>query len=234
MARGPRLTGKPLNPEEYGYVIGGPVRAVEVAIAALLERGVLRISREGELSATGQPHGLSRLEAEIVEALGSGTRPVPKVIRTVSDGVAVRAIAAAVLERGLGRRRRGFSLRKPVPPSRTMLDERLAGAGLMPMIAVGAIPLVIASDGLGAYPDEEIAGALLTAKASSVGGICCSYAWGDQGSGPAGYGPDHVPYVGCSSTSGGFFTAGCGGGSSCGGSSGSSSCGGGGGCGGGS
>ena len=228
MARGPRLTGRPLNPEEYGYVIGGPVRAVEVAIAALLERGVLRISREGELSATGQPHGLSRLEAEVIEALGRNTMAVPKVIRTVSDGVAVGGIADAVRERGLGRRRRGVSLRRPTPPSRRLLNDRLAGAGLLPLgMTAAAIPLVIATDGLGAYPDQEIASALLLARASTVAGGC-SYA--DPGSGPAGYGPDNVPYVGCSSTSGGFFTTGCGGGSSCGGSSGC----GGGGCGGGS
>ncbi|WP_293773979.1 TIGR04222 domain-containing membrane protein [Sporichthya sp.] len=224
------MTGKPLNPEEYGFVMSGPVRAVEVAIAALLERGALRISREGELSATGQPHGLSRLEAEVVEALGTSSRPVPKVIRTVSDGAAVRAIAVAVQERGLGRRRRGFSLRRPVPPSRSMLEDRLAGAGLMPLMAVGAMPLVVAADGFGAYPDEEVAGALLAGKASAVGGVSCSYAWSDAGAGPAGYGPDHVPYVGCSSTGGGFGVGG-GGGSSCGSSSG---CGGGGGCGGGS
>lgn len=228
MAREPRLTGKPLNPEEYGYVMGGPVRAVEVAIAALVEHGTLRVSREGGLSSTGQPHGLSRLEAEILEALGGNVLPVPKVIHTVAPGAAVRELAAAVSARGLGPQKKRWFARRQPPPTRSVLDERLAGAGLLPVMMLGTIPAAVAIDGFGAYPDEDLASGLLAGKASAVGGVYCSYVWSDdQGSGPAGWGPDAFPYVGCASTGGGFSV----GGSSCGGSSG---CGGGGGCGGGS
>ncbi|MEV8440215.1 TIGR04222 domain-containing membrane protein [Actinosynnema sp. NPDC051121] len=73
--------------EEQGFLVGGPGRAAEVAVVALVEAGALRISREGLVSAVGRPRaGTSPLGTAVLRRLPMSLGDV--IIATASSAEA--------------------------------------------------------------------------------------------------------------------------------------------------
>jgi uncharacterized protein (TIGR04222 family) len=101
--RRPRLVEPPgvLDAVELGFLGGGSVNAVAVAVTRLVESEVVRVSRSGELSATSsaQPTGRELDDA----VLGELTRPrmVTAVMRRSTVERAVSAIGESLVRRGL-------------------------------------------------------------------------------------------------------------------------------------
>lgn len=99
-----------MSVEEFGYLSGGPGRAAEVAIVRLLEAGLLRISREGVVSAVSTTaHGAATpLEAYALGAARGG-RALGSLIKATAGSGALDAVKQHLVDRGFlvspGRRR---------------------------------------------------------------------------------------------------------------------------------
>jgi uncharacterized protein (TIGR04222 family) len=91
-------TDRPLTVYELAYLVGGDNRVVETAIAALVERGVLRPSSDGSIRATGAKPS-EPLEAAVVGA-ASG-RTAWAIVQRVRLSASVRTLAADLARRGL-------------------------------------------------------------------------------------------------------------------------------------
>src|SRR5690349_24479740 len=72
--------------EEIGFLAGGPGRAAEPALARLMDGGLVRVSREGLVTAVHQNgHGATtRIEAFILNGLNGAGRPIGHVIGPAS------------------------------------------------------------------------------------------------------------------------------------------------------
>jgi uncharacterized protein (TIGR04222 family) len=96
------------TPEELGCLAGGPARAAEVALARLLHAGLVRISREGVVTAVHRDPGrVSPLEAQILTSVQAG-RYLHDVLREAASSAAAAGLRAHLAGRGLLRRRRSW------------------------------------------------------------------------------------------------------------------------------
>jgi uncharacterized protein (TIGR04222 family) len=121
MTSGTTIAGRPgISVEEFGFLSGGPGRAAEVAVVRLLEAGLLRISREGLVSAVAATAqgAATPLEAYALGAARTG-RTLGDLIRSTASSTALEALRQHLVGRGLlvsaGRRKacgtiRGLSL----------------------------------------------------------------------------------------------------------------------------
>ncbi|RAS64948.1 uncharacterized protein (TIGR04222 family) [Lentzea atacamensis] len=97
------------TPEELGCLAGGPARAAEVALARLLHAGLVRISREGVVTAVHLPgrRPATPLEAQILNGL-RGRRYLEEVLRDAAASAEAAGLRAHLADRGLLRRRRSW------------------------------------------------------------------------------------------------------------------------------
>ncbi|XVS66312.1 TIGR04222 domain-containing membrane protein [Actinosynnema sp. CA-299493] len=100
--------------EEQGFLVGGPGRAAEVAVVSLVEAGAVRISREGLVSAIGQPgHGWSPLQARVVRSLPAS---LGDVIAATAWSAEAQSMRPHLVDRGLltppGRRKAARLVRR--------------------------------------------------------------------------------------------------------------------------
>ncbi|MFI6097884.1 TIGR04222 domain-containing membrane protein [Lentzea sp. NPDC051213] len=98
------------TPEELGCLAGGPIRATEVALARLLDVGLIRISREGVVTAVHQPGQgpATPLEAQILNGLRAGRRTLQDVRQSAAYSAEAEGLRAHLVGRGLLRRRRSW------------------------------------------------------------------------------------------------------------------------------
>jgi len=121
---------RPLSFEEIGFLGGGPVRAAEVAVAALVSENRARISGDA-LAAVGEPNPTtagSPLQAIVLARLASGPHRLDDVLLASTSSGAVRQ---------LGHRLRGNGLL--VAPS---TRARRAVASVLPVFALAAVAVV--------------------------------------------------------------------------------------------
>ncbi|MGW6930608.1 TIGR04222 domain-containing membrane protein [Lentzea sp. NPDC054927] len=122
------------TPEELGCLAGGPARAAEVALARLIQTGVVRVSREGVLSAVHVPGARpsTPLEAQILNGLRTPRHLNDLLLSTFSSAEA-EGLRAHLIGRGLLRRRR--SLRPRLYPWLFLLAPLLMVAGVCVAVA---------------------------------------------------------------------------------------------------
>jgi uncharacterized protein (TIGR04222 family) len=118
------------TPEELGCLAGGPARAAEVALARLLHAGLVRISRDGVVTAVHVPGRgpATPLEACILNGL-RGRRYLEEVLRGAAVSAEAEGLRAHLAGRGLLRRRR--SLRPRLYPWLFLLGAGLVLAGVV-------------------------------------------------------------------------------------------------------
>ncbi|MFJ5990730.1 TIGR04222 domain-containing membrane protein [Lentzea sp. NPDC092896] len=122
------------TPEELGCLAGGPARAAEVALARLIQVGLVRVSREGLLSAVHVPGArpATPLEAQILQGLRHG-RHLNDVILGAFSSPEAEGLRAHLINRGLLRRRR--SMRPRLYPWLFLAAPVLMIAGVMSAVA---------------------------------------------------------------------------------------------------
>lgn len=117
------------TPEELGCLVGGPSRAAEVALARLLQLGLVRISRDGVVSAVHHnPGHLSPLEAQILNGARHGRR-LNDVLLSAAGSAEAAGLRAHLADRGLLRRRRSW--RPRLYPWLFLLGAGLVLAGVL-------------------------------------------------------------------------------------------------------
>jgi uncharacterized protein (TIGR04222 family) len=121
------------TPEELGCLAGGPARAAEVALARLIQAGLVRVSREGVLSAVHVPGArpATPLEAQILSGLRHG-RHLNDVIHGAFSSAEAAGLRAHLINRRLLRRRR--SMRPRLYPWLFMLAPLLVVAGFVNLV----------------------------------------------------------------------------------------------------
>ncbi|WP_134731796.1 TIGR04222 domain-containing membrane protein [Amycolatopsis nivea] len=239
LRQAPADVHRPLDVYQLACLVGGPHRTVDTAIAALLERGLLRVDRRGQLTAVSgaptepveqavceavrkRPHTASMLRtAEAVRSIGNDLRTRGLVtVASASFATGVVLVYVALFAVGLARSVNGSGLHRPTAGLNVLLAITailavLAVAGrrrpkVRPTKAGRALVVAVRTDPV---TQRAQSGALLFGAASLVAlGGFAQY-------------PDHATSLALTSGAG----TSSGGGSSCGGGSG---CGGGGGCGG--
>lgn len=122
------------TPEELGCLAGGPARATEVALARLIQSGLVRVSREGVLSAVHMPGRgpATPLEAQVLAGLRHG-RHLNDVVLTAFSSAEAEGLRAHLINRRLLRRRR--SLRPRLYPWLFLLAPLLVVAGVLNAVA---------------------------------------------------------------------------------------------------
>ncbi|MFS8105030.1 TIGR04222 domain-containing membrane protein [Lentzea alba] len=131
------------TPEELGCLAGGPIRATEVALARLLDAGLIRISREGVVTAVHQPGRgpATPLEAQILNGLRGGRRTLLDVRHSAASSPEADGLRAHLVGRGLLRRRR--SLRPRLYPWLFFLGPVLLIAGFVSLAAPELLELAV-------------------------------------------------------------------------------------------
>lgn len=116
--------------EELGCLVGGPARAAEVALARLIQAGLVRVSREGVLSAVHLPGRgpATPLEAQILSGLRHG-RYLNDVVHGAFSSPEAEGLRSHLVNRRLLRRRR--SLRPRLYPWLFLLTPVLLIAGVL-------------------------------------------------------------------------------------------------------
>ena len=143
------------DPYAVACLAGGPVRAVDTAVVALLEAGRLTVAETGELSTAALRYA-HPVEAAVLDAVG---RRAQRSIHTVRyrcaadqrlTGLTQQLVAAGLLRRTRrpalpGRERSAWT---PTDAGRQVLTEaRRTAAGP---------PMRVALDGLDALPDQQL------------------------------------------------------------------------------
>jgi uncharacterized protein (TIGR04222 family) len=122
------------TPEELGCLAGGPARAAEVALARLIQVGLVRVSREGVLSAV-HVHGArpaTPLEAQLLNGLRT-PRHLNDVLLGTFGSAEAEGLRTHLVNQGLLRRRR--SLRPRLSPWLFLLAPLLMVAGVANAVA---------------------------------------------------------------------------------------------------
>lgn len=89
--------------EEIGFLAGGPGRAAEAVLARLLDGGLVRVSREGLVTAVHQNgHGArTPLEAYVLAGLRGAARPIYQVVQVARASHEMGALHQSLVARGL-------------------------------------------------------------------------------------------------------------------------------------
>lgn len=95
--------------EEIGFLAGGPGRAAEAALARLMDGGLVRVSREGLVTAVHQNgHGATtRIEGFILTALNGAGRPIGHVVGPASHSQEMGSLRQSLTDRAMIRRHWG-------------------------------------------------------------------------------------------------------------------------------
>ncbi|TWP48125.1 TIGR04222 domain-containing membrane protein [Lentzea tibetensis] len=98
-----------VTPEELGFLVSGPGRASEVALARLLDAGLIRISRQGLVSAVETPgNGATPLEAQMLASLRISPQNLDVITKTTAYSPATESLRQHLLARRLiGKPRKG-------------------------------------------------------------------------------------------------------------------------------
>ncbi|MBB4905166.1 TIGR04222 domain-containing membrane protein [Actinophytocola algeriensis] len=101
--RRPRLAEPPghLDVTELGFLGGGPVNAVQVAVARLAEAGLVRVNRSGQVSATSGALSTGHPLDDAVLAQVTKPRMVAAIVRRAPVEKQVTAIGESLVRRGL-------------------------------------------------------------------------------------------------------------------------------------
>lgn len=128
--RRPRLAEPPgrLDPAELGFLGGGPVNTVQVAIARLAGAGLVRVNRSGEVSTTSSTTSTGHPLDDAVLAQLARPRMVAAIARRAPVEKEVTAIGEALVRRGL-----------LVAPSDALRARRLGPILLYVVFAVGVV-----------------------------------------------------------------------------------------------
>ncbi|MDX3662400.1 TIGR04222 domain-containing membrane protein [Streptomyces sp. ID05-26A] len=199
------VTTTRFSPEEIGYLAGGPTRSAETALARLLQAGLIRVSRSGDVSAVHRDrHGAATpVEARVLAHLGTPVRFDLVVKAAAADSAEMRAVHDRLRDQGLTRTpgrwfrtspvtRAGKAVVRRTPPIGTVLAVALHGFhGTIGGLLVG---------NLFALPHTAVQSLPRKGKAAAAGT-----------SGGAGCGSGHVASA-CGSSSCSSGGGGCGGG----------------------
>ncbi|MDX3662398.1 TIGR04222 domain-containing membrane protein [Streptomyces sp. ID05-26A] len=92
--------------EEIGFLAGGPGRAAEAVLARLLDGGLVRVSRQGLVTAVHQNgHGArTPLEAYVLAGLHGAARPIQQVVQVARASNEMGALHESLVARGLVQR----------------------------------------------------------------------------------------------------------------------------------
>jgi uncharacterized protein (TIGR04222 family) len=121
---------RPVDLAGLAFLIAGPRRVAEVAIARLLETGALRAARGGQVSAATAPAG-HPIDAAVLYEAGHIPRPLDEVVRRVAAGPPVTAIGDALVAQRL-----------LVAPSTVRSVRRRSVLGLHLLLVVGVVRLI--------------------------------------------------------------------------------------------
>lgn len=128
--RRPRLAEPPGRsaPEELGFLAGGPLQAVQVAVVRLVDAGVVRVDRRGTLTsmADGEPTGRPLDDAVLAEL--TVPRKVAAVAGKLADTPVVTEIGESLVRRGL-----------LVAPARAVRTRRFAPILLYVLFVIGVV-----------------------------------------------------------------------------------------------
>ncbi|MFD5828330.1 TIGR04222 domain-containing membrane protein [Lentzea sp. NPDC060358] len=91
--------------EEIGFLAGGPGRAVEAALARLVDGGLVRVSREGLVTAVHQNgHGATTpIEAYVLSGLHGAARPLRQLVQVSAASHEMGGLHHSLVARGLVR-----------------------------------------------------------------------------------------------------------------------------------
>ncbi len=98
-----------LSAEEIGFLAGGPGRAAEAAVARLMDGGLVRVSREGLVTAVHQNGygATTRIEASILTGLNGAGLPLGFVVAAAARSQEMGSLRQSLVDRGFMRRRGG-------------------------------------------------------------------------------------------------------------------------------
>ncbi len=98
-----------LSAEEIGFLAGGPGRAAEAALARLLDGGLVRVSREGLVTAVHQNGygAATALEASVLAGSQGTARPLQQVVQTAVSSQEMGAVRYGLVDRAMVHRRWG-------------------------------------------------------------------------------------------------------------------------------
>jgi hypothetical protein len=141
---------------ELACLAGGPVRAVDTAVVALLEDGRLASGDVGELW-TASLRYTHPVEAAVLDAVGRRARRSVGTVRhraTADDRLT--GLVAGLAADGLLRRRRRPPLTRGTGPAWAATDEGRQALRDARLRSDGGTPLRVALDGLDALPDQQL------------------------------------------------------------------------------
>jgi uncharacterized protein (TIGR04222 family) len=96
-----------VTPEELGFLVSGPGRATEAAMARLLDADLIRISRQALVSAVNRPgNGATPLEQQILTSVRAYPQNIDVVAKSTAHSPAVEGLRQHLLQRGLMQKRR--------------------------------------------------------------------------------------------------------------------------------
>lgn len=95
--------------EEIGFLAGGPGRAAEAALARMMDGGVVRVSREGFVTAVHQNgYGATTpLEAYVLAGLQGTARPLHQVVQVAMNSREMGSLHQSLVARAMVRRQWG-------------------------------------------------------------------------------------------------------------------------------
>ncbi|MEV6241993.1 TIGR04222 domain-containing membrane protein [Lentzea sp. NPDC051838] len=101
--------GPDWKPEEIGFLAGGPGRAAETALARLMDGGLVRVSREGLVTAVYQNGygATTRIESFILNGLNGAGRPIGHVTGPASHSQEMGSLRQSLTDRAMIRRKWG-------------------------------------------------------------------------------------------------------------------------------
>ncbi|MFI6099086.1 TIGR04222 domain-containing membrane protein [Lentzea sp. NPDC051213] len=107
MAKSSTTTG--LSVEEIGFLAGGPGRAAEAALARLMDGGLVRVSREGLVTAVYQNGygATTAIEAYLLAGINGSSRPISQVVRAAAGSQEMGSLRRGLVDRAMVRRQWG-------------------------------------------------------------------------------------------------------------------------------
>jgi uncharacterized protein (TIGR04222 family) len=95
--------------EEIGFLAGGPGRAAEAVLARLMDGGLVRVSREGVVTAVHQNGygATTALEAYVLAGLHGTSRPIHQVVQAAMHSNEMAALHHSLIARSVARRTSG-------------------------------------------------------------------------------------------------------------------------------
>jgi hypothetical protein len=145
-------------PDVYALacLAGGPVRAVDAAVLALLEDGRLAAGDAGELWTVSLRYA-HPVEAAVLDAVGRrARRSIGTVRHRATSDERLTGLVAELSTAGLLRRRRRLALVRGDGPAWTSTDAGRQALRDARLRSDGGTPLRVALDGLDALPDQAL------------------------------------------------------------------------------